>query len=98
MPIELTAEPRTQFGKEKCKHLREENVLPCNIYGGSLKESRAIQLDLLASEKLILAHGKRGDYTVALEGATYPVRIQEIRYEPLYKRFQHIDFVVRSDD
>jgi ribosomal protein L25 (general stress protein Ctc) len=98
MPIELTAEPRTQFGKEKCKHLREENKLPGNIYGGSLKEPRAIQLDLQSAEKLILAHGKHGDYSLVLEGTTYAVKIQEIRYEPIYKRFQHVDFVVRIDD
>jgi ribosomal protein L25 (general stress protein Ctc) len=98
MPIELTAELRTQFGKEKCKHLREENKLPGNIYGGSLKEPRAIQLDLLASEKLIKAHGKHGEYSLALDGTTYAVKIQEIRYEPIYKRFQHIDLVVRADD
>ena len=98
MPIELSAERRTQFGKEKCKHLRTENKLPGNVYGGSLKEPQAIQLDLLAAEKLILANGKHGDYALVLEGTTYPVKIQEIRYEPVYKRFQHIDFVVRSDD
>ncbi len=98
MPIELTAELRTQFGKEKCKHLREENKLPGNIYGGALKEPRAIQMDMLAVEKLILANGKHGDYTLVLEGTTYPVKIQEIRYEPILKRFQHIDFVVRGDE
>jgi len=98
MAIELIAEPRSEFGKEKMKKLRADNKLPGNIYGGPLKEPKAIQLDLHACEKVIKANGKSAEYAVVLEGTTYPVRIEEIRYEPVYRDFQHLDFVVKTDE
>ena len=97
MAIVLVAEPRTDLGKEKCKKLRAANKLPANIYGGPLSESRAISLDLHETQKTIKANGKSAEYAVELEGETYPVRIQEIRYEPIYKGFQHVDFVVMAN-
>lgn len=98
MAIELAAEPRNVFGKEKMKELRAANKLPGNIYGGPLKEPQAINLDLHECEKVIKTNGKSADYAVVLEGTTYPVRIEEIRYEPLYRGFQHLDFVVKADE
>lgn len=98
MSIELVAEPRSELGKEKAKKMRAANKLPGNIYGGPLAEPRSIQLDLHETEKVIAANGKSADYTVVLEGEHYPVRIAEIRYEPIYRRFQHVDFVVLSDE
>lgn len=98
MSIELVAEPRTELGKEKCKELRAANKLPGNIYGGPLDEPRSIQLDLHEAEKIITANGKGAEYTVVLEGERYPVRIEEIRVEPIYRRFQHVDFVVLDNE
>ena len=98
MAIELTAEPRTEFGKEKMKKLRADNKLPGNIYGGPLAEPKAIQLNLHECEKAIQSNGKSADYAVVLEGQTYPVRIEEIRYEPVYRGFLHLDFVVKTDE
>lgn len=98
MPVELSAELRTEFGKEKCKKLREQKILPGNVYGGPLKEPKAIQFNMLETEKLVTANGKHGDYVLLVGGETYPVRIQEVRYEPIYKRFQHLDLVVKDND
>ncbi len=98
MSIELMAEPRAELGKEKCLKLRAANRLPANIYGGSLPEARPISLDLHATELVVKQHGKSADYSVALEGVTYRVRLEEVRYDPLTKGFQHLDFVVRADE
>jgi ribosomal protein L25 (general stress protein Ctc) len=98
MSIELVAEPRTELGKEKCKKLRAANKLPGNIYGGPLDEPRSIQLDLHATEKIITDNGPKAEYVVVLEGERYPVRIEEVRFEPVYRRFQHVDFVVTGNE
>jgi len=98
MTIELVAEPRTELGKEKCKKLRAQNRLPANIYGGKLEQPQAISLDLHETEKAIKANGKDADYTVVLAGEKYPVRIQEIHFEPVLRQFEHVDFVVLSDE
>lgn len=97
MAIELSALARTELGKEQMKKLRAVNRLPANIYGGELKESRAITLDLHETELMLKAHGKKGDFAVVLDGTTYPVQIQQVEKEPIYKHLLHIDFVVRSN-
>ncbi|MCB1220972.1 MAG: hypothetical protein H7A35_08145 [Planctomycetales bacterium] len=96
MAIELTAEKRTEFGKERCKKLRARNILPGNLYGGDFKEPVAIQLELNHNELVIKRNGKRAEYVLNFEGKTIPVRIEEIRYEPVMKAFKHLDFVVKS--
>lgn len=97
MAIELAAEPRAEFGKEKCLKLRAVNKLPANIYGGPLPEARAICLDLHSTELTVKHNGKSAEYAVLLEGTSYPVRLQEIHYDPLTKRFKHLDFVVKAN-
>ena len=54
--------------------LRAVNRLPANIYGGLLKEPRAITLDSHETELLLKEHGKKADYAIVLEGQTYPVQ------------------------
>ncbi|MCH7472382.1 hypothetical protein IIA79_05465 [bacterium] len=97
MAIELAAEPRSELGKEKCKKLRAAGRLPGNIYGGAFGDPRAISMDLHETEKTIRKHGKSADYSLSLEGNSYPVKIQEVRTEPIYKRFLHVDLLVQAD-
>jgi len=97
MAIELVAEPRAELGKELCKQLRANNRLPANVYGGNLPEPRAISFDLHETEKVIKDNGRDAEYELVLEGQKYPVKIQEIELEPIYKDFLHIDLLVKND-
>jgi ribosomal protein L25 (general stress protein Ctc) len=97
MAITLTAEPRTELGKEKCAKLRRAGRLPANVYGGPFGTSpRTLTLDLHSTELTIKRNGKSADYELTFEGSTYPIKIQEVRYEPVYKKFEHLDLLVRS--
>jgi ribosomal protein L25 (general stress protein Ctc) len=97
MAITLTAEPRTELGKEKCAKLRAAGRLPANVYGGPFGTSpRTLTLDLHSTELAVKRNGKSAEYELAFEGGTYAVKIQEVRYEPIYKKFEHLDLLVRS--
>ncbi|HES58611.1 MAG TPA: hypothetical protein ENO21_04180 [Firmicutes bacterium] len=97
MAIELVAEPRAELGKEQAKKLRADNRLPGNVYGPGLPESRAISFNLHETEKTIKDHGRDAEYELVLEGQKYPVRIQDIELEPIYKDFLHIDLLVKGN-
>src|SRR5438046_523663 len=87
MAITLTAEPRSELGKEKCKKLRAAGRLPANVYGGPFGTSpRALTLDLHSTELAVKRNGKSAQYELAFEGAVHAVRIQQVGYEPVYKR------------
>jgi large subunit ribosomal protein L25 len=95
MAFTLTAEPRTDFGKEKCAKLRRDNKLPGNVYGGPFGTTpRAISFNLHDTELLIKRNGKSSEYELVFEGATYAVKIQEVGYEPVYKNFKHLDLFI----
>jgi ribosomal protein L25 (general stress protein Ctc) len=95
MAITLTAEPRTELGKEKCSKLRVAGRLPANVYGGPFGTSpRLLTLDLHSTELTVKRNGKSAEYELAFEGQTYPVKIQEVRYEPVYKGFKHLDLFI----
>lgn len=97
MALTLTAEPRTEFGKEKCAKLRRANKLPANVYGGPFGTSpRALSLNLHDTELLVKRNGKSAEYELAFEGQVYPVKIQEVGYEPVYKNFKHLDLLVKG--
>ena len=57
MAIELRAELRAEFGKEKMKKLRAVNRLPANIYGGPL--APAGDLARLARTELLLQRARQ---------------------------------------
>ena len=97
MAIELVAEPRSELGKQQCKQLREAGRLPGNIYGGDFETPKPISFAMHETDLLLKANGRDADYAVVLEGTTYPVVLKEAKTEPIYKKFLHLDFMVRSD-
>ena len=95
MAIELAAQRRTNVGKAG-RADRREGRLPANIYGGPLSESVAITLDQKSAERLLRENGKSAQYTVTLDGHTYPVKLQEVQINALRKIILHVDFVVKN--
>ena len=41
-------------------------------------------------------NGKSAEYTLSLEGQTYPVKLHEIQIATLKRQILHIDFVVTN--
>ena len=95
MAIELTAQRRTELGKAG-RSVRKGGRLLANIYGGPLKEAVAITLDQKSAERTIRENGKSAQYTLSLDGQTYPVKLHEIQIATLKKQILHVDFVVTN--
>jgi large subunit ribosomal protein L25 len=66
----LHAQPRTVLGK-KVKQLRNNGILPANIYGRGL-ESTAVQLDEREFFRAIKSSGARSMFELAVEGEKEP--------------------------
>lgn len=97
MVFELQAETREGFGKAKCKALREAGRLPAVIYGGDIKDNVHITLDLHSAERTMKENGRKASYTIIVGGKSYPVRIGEVRREPIRKGFLHVDFIATQE-
>ena len=87
--FELKGELRTDLGKKATKVLREENKVPCVLYGG--KENvhfSVIEKDLSKLVYTPLVYLVK----VTIDGNSYDAVMREIQFHPVTDRILHIDF------
>ena len=89
--IKLSAQKRELFGK-KVKRLRQEGLVPANVYGSKVK-SVAIKISYLDLKKVYKQAGETSVINLLIEGEkeTRPVLISDIQANPVSKQVLHID-------
>jgi large subunit ribosomal protein L25 len=89
---ELRAEKRKVLGR-KVKKLREEDILPANVYGKGIK-SLALQLDLKTFLPVFEKEGETGLIQLRIKGEKKirPVLIHNVQFGPVSDQPIHADF------
>lgn len=87
--VKLNATKRAENGKKATKATRVENLVPCNIYGGTGNTSFTVEYNPL----------KKGIYTdqfivfeLNIDGTTTKAIVKEIQFHPTKDTMLHIDF------
>lgn len=93
--LELSAEPRTVYGKH-VRRLRREGIVPANIYGHG--ESRAIQAPMRALERLVAQGGRTSVVAIAVDGRSETALLKSMQRDPRSGHILHIDFQAVSMD
>jgi large subunit ribosomal protein L25 len=93
--LELSAEPRTVFGKH-VRRLRREGIVPANIYGHG--ESRAIQAPVRSLERLLAEGGRTSVVAIAFDGRSETALLKSMQRDPRSGQILHIDFQAVSMD
>lgn len=88
--IELAAELRTEIGSKSAKSLRNENSIPCVIYGGN--EPAHFSLDEITMKKYIFTP-EVFLYEIELNGSKHLAAMGEVQFHPVTDRPIHIDFI-----
>lgn len=88
--VTLKAEKRDTLGR-KVKRLREDGILPANIYGKGI-ESVAIKIDKIDFEKMFRDVGETGIVEINLDKEERPVLVDEVQYDPVSDEPLHVDF------
>lgn len=93
--IELSVSKRTELGKSSTKQLRNNDQVPCVIYGG--KEVVHFSAPAKSFRKLIFTPSV---YIVSLdiEGKKAQAIIKDIQYHPVTDEINHVDFLEVSDN
>lgn len=86
----LSVEKRTVLGK-KVKKLRQEGILPGNIYGKDIT-SEAVQLPEKEFKAVYKEVGETGLVDLTLDGKAKPVLIHNVQLDPLTHSYLHADF------
>ncbi|MBN1263397.1 MAG: 50S ribosomal protein L25 [Candidatus Pacebacteria bacterium] len=90
--VKLVVEKREIFGR-KVKKLREQGILPANIYGKKVK-SQAVQLEVRQFMPVYREVGETGivDLSLAKEKNSRPVLIHNVQFDPVTDQAIHADF------
>lgn len=86
----LTVKPRKVFGR-KVKKLRQEGVLPANLYGKKIK-SQALELPKADFLKIYERVGETGLVDLKIGSQTRPVLIHNLQLHPVTEEPLHADF------
>ena len=89
--ISLKADKREVTGR-KVKGLREQGVLPGNIFGKNI-DSQSIQLDNIEFRKALAAAGETSLIDLEVNGSTKPVLVSEVQIDPATDVPSHVDFL-----
>jgi large subunit ribosomal protein L25 len=93
--LELTGELRKATGKIDSKKLRNEEKIPCVLYGG--KENIHFSIDLKPLKKLIYTpHVYIVDLTI--NGKKHNAILKEIQFHAVSDELTHIDFLEIFED
>jgi len=93
--VSISGSPRENVGKKDAKKNRNEDKVPCVLYGG--KEQVHFAADEVSFKKLIYTPDS---FTVKLnvDNKEYNAILQDIQYHPLSDRILHADFLEIFDD
>src|SRR5512135_3721144 len=89
--ITLPAEKRELTGS-KSKRLRNEGILPANIYGKKVK-SQSIQVNTKLFEEVYRKAGETNVVEMSIGKETRPVLVHNIQLDPVSDLPLHVDFL-----
>jgi len=93
--IKIAAKKRTEVGKTNSKKLRNEDNVPCVMYGGD--KVYHFYCHENAFLKLVYTH-KAHLVSLDIEGEKHTAILQEIQFHPVSDKILHMDFVEVFDD
>ena len=93
--FELVGTPRSEYGKKAAKAFRQENLVPCNIYGNGENVTFTVTVDDV--RKLIYCPDTMA---VALTiGETKKMAVvKELQFHPVTEQLFHIDFLEVTEE
>jgi len=89
--VEITAEPRTDFGKGAARRLRRSGNVPAVIYGSGMELTH----DALDAHAIDLALRKpRVVLNVNYGGTTYLTKPRDVQRDPVKRNLEHVDLII----
>ena len=79
------------------KQLRQQNLIPCCVYGGALPQSISIQMSRQDAEQLFRTMREGSQVTLEFNGLLIPTQIKEMQRNVLNHKVEHLSFEALAD-
>lgn len=91
MPIRLTAEPRSDFGKGAARRLRRDGRIPAVMYGGN---NEVVHVALPGHETTLALRVPSATFEIDLSGSTTLVKPRDVQRDPVRRDVEHLDLII----
>lgn len=91
MPIKLTAEPRSDFGKGAARRLRRDGRIPAVMYGGN---NELVHVSLPGHETTLALRIPSATFEIDLSGTSTLAKPRDIQRDPVRRDIEHVDLIV----
>ena len=88
----LVLDAKIRNTKGKARKLRGNNLIPAVCYGRGF-ENRSLEVAYQDFRKIYIKAGSSQVFNLSIDGEMVPVLVQEVAYNPVSDRFDHIDFL-----
>ncbi|HAV02381.1 MAG TPA: 50S ribosomal protein L25 [Chryseobacterium sp.] len=93
--ITIQGTKRESVGKKSTKALRDAELVPCVVYGGT--ETLNFSAEERAFKNLVYTP-EAHTVSIEVDGQTIPAVLQDIQFHPITDKILHADFYFLSDD
>ncbi len=93
--ITIQGTKRESVGKKSTKALRDAELVPCVVYGGT--EPLNFSADEKSFKNLVYTPDAH-TATLEIDGQTIPAVLQDIQFHPITDKILHVDFYQLSED
>ena len=93
--ITIQGTKRENVGKKSTKALRDAELVPCVVYGGT--EPLAFSTEEKSFKNLVYTPDAH-TVEIVVDGQTIPAVLQDIQFHPITDKILHADFYQLSDD
>lgn len=89
--VSLSAQGRTERGKNAARRLRASGQIPVTVYGGGEPVAGAVNKRELGA--FLRAHGRNKIFNLELDGAATSVKIADMQLDPIKGVLVHLDLM-----
>ena len=89
--VNLTASPRTEFGKGAARRVRRAGQIPAVLYG---TDTKLLHVTLPAHELALALRKPRVVLNIEFEGQTYLTKPRDVQRDPVRLDLEHVDLIV----
>lgn len=89
--VNMTASPRTEFGKGAARRVRRSGQIPAVLYGS---DTKLLHVTLPAHELGLALRKPRVVLNIEFDGQTYLTKPRDVQRDPVRLDLEHVDLIV----